>query len=157
MYNINDIADYIILKLKVEDEGSFFNNLKLQKLLYYVQAWYLAFYNKPIFDAKFQAWVHGPVCKIIFDRFKNTKSIYSEITINDIINKDAINILAEEDRKHIDLIIEHYGHFSGTDLEYISHQEEPWISARKGFSPIERCEVEIDEDLMGSYYKKRLS
>ena len=39
MDSINNIADYIILKAKSEDGAASLINLKLQKLLYYVQAW----------------------------------------------------------------------------------------------------------------------
>ena len=80
--NINDVCDYIILQLS--EAGEYLNNLKLHKLLYYVQAWHLAFYGERLFDGGFQAWIHGPVNREIYDRFKETKSLYSEVDENDI-------------------------------------------------------------------------
>jgi len=43
--DINLVCDYIIQR--VLTGGEKLNVLKLQKLLYYVQAWHLAFYKKP--------------------------------------------------------------------------------------------------------------
>lgn len=155
MYQINEIADYVIVRLKNEDSSSLVN-LKLQKLMYYIQAWHLAFYDKALFDGKFQAWIHGPVSRELYDRFKDTKSLYSEVELSDIVTKDFEHF-DENTKAHIDNILEAYAQFSGYQLEIMTHREEPWIAARKGFDPMERCENEIDENLMTQYYKNRLS
>ena len=42
-----DIANYFIAL--ANETGSYLSNLKLQKLVYYAQAWYLALYDKPPF------------------------------------------------------------------------------------------------------------
>lgn len=126
-------------------------------MLYYIQAWHRAFYNdESLFDGKFQAWIHGPVNREIFDRFKDTKSLFSEMEISDVQDRAVYSKILEEHRNHIDSVIEAYGGFSGTELENMTHNEAPWILARKGYSPSERCEVEIDENIMGKYYRKRI-
>ena len=61
MNSIHDITDYIILRVKSEDRFASLINLKLQKLLYYVQAWSYGINKKPMFDGEFEAWIHGPV------------------------------------------------------------------------------------------------
>ncbi|TOQ55495.1 hypothetical protein CGG93_24970, partial [Vibrio parahaemolyticus] len=81
MIKINDLADYIITKLS--EGGESLNNLKLQKLTYYCDAWHLAFYDEKLVDTNFQAWIHGPVCRELYDRFSSSKSLYSEISLND--------------------------------------------------------------------------
>ena len=43
------------------EHGDPISNLKLQKLLYYAQAWFLALQDKPLFDERIEAWAHGPV------------------------------------------------------------------------------------------------
>ncbi len=154
MQDINVVCDYTIFRLKSEDEYSC-SNLKLQKLLYYIQAWHLAFYNEPLFDGKFQAWIHGPVNRDIYDRFKDSKSLYSEITKEDISNLNFDAIL-EEKKKHIDIVLETYAGLPGYELERMTHEEDPWVSARKGFTATQRCDVDIDEPLMAKYYKSRL-
>jgi len=151
---LDDACDYIIVKVK--EAGESLNLLKLQKLLYYAQAWHLAFYKRPLFDGKFQAWVHGPVSRDLYDRFASTKSLYSEMSEEDVRIDFDMSSVPEDQASHIDSVLEAYAGVSGTQLEDLTHHETPWISARGGRRPSERCEVEIDESLMGEYYADRL-
>jgi uncharacterized phage-associated protein len=151
MYNINDICDYLIQKVKY-DEDFPLSNLKLQKLLYYVQAWYITFNDKPLFNGKFEAWVHGPVNRIIYDRFKDKKYLYSEITKNDVLNPSFFETVDGEVKNHIDNVLEVYLKYSGLQLEELSHRELPWKNARKGYKELDRCEKEIDESDIKLYY-----
>jgi len=152
--DINDVCDYIILK--VNRAGESLNNIKLQKLLYYTQAWHLAFYDTKFFENRFQAWIHGPVNREIYDRFVATKSLYSDITEDDIREGFDLGKLKEEEIHHIDKIIYAYINFSGPQLEEMTHRETPWIKAREGYRPTQRCEDYINENLMRDYYKERL-
>lgn len=154
MLNINDVCDYLINRFSESNES--LSNLKLQKLLYYIQAWYLAFYNKPLFNSKFQAWIHGPVSRDIYNRF-SSKNLYSSITSDDIKDSDFINRLDSNHIKHINVVLESYGGLADYQLEEMSHQEEPWLSAREGYRPSQRCEVTIEEEIMTKYYKMRIS
>lgn len=155
MININQVTDYIVFRLKAEGEGQL-SHLKLQKLLYYVQAWHLAFYDEPFFDGKFQAWIHGPVNRSVYDRFKDSKYMYSSITTLDLMETDITNKLDNDVKNHIDSVLEVYAGFSDTELEGKTHAEKPWIEARNGFQSFDRCEVEIIESTMRDYYKARL-
>jgi uncharacterized phage-associated protein len=40
--------------------GDTLTNLKLQKLLYYAQGWYLAMHDEPLFDEPLEAWTLQP-------------------------------------------------------------------------------------------------
>ena len=152
-YNVNDITDHTILRL-TSDESMDLPNLKLQKILYYIQAWYLVFNNKSLFDGEFQAWVHGPVNRNVYDRFKDSKYLYSSITSEDVIKKDIE--LQDEIKIHIDNVLDVYAKYSAIELEIMTHREDPWIEARKGYTPYQRCEVVISEPLMNKYYKSRI-
>jgi uncharacterized phage-associated protein len=154
MATINQTCDYIILMC--QEGGEKLSLLKLQKLLYYTQAWNLAFSEKPLFAGKFQAWVHGPVNREIYDRFVGAKSLYSEVDRSDITQGFDPEQISPEERLHIDNVLEVYAPFSGSDLEAQTHSEEPWIAARGSCRPTERCEDELDEALMGSFYRQRL-
>lgn len=156
MLDINQVCDYIIFRLKSEDEAQL-SHLKLQKLLYYVQSWNLAFYDRPFFSGKFQAWIHGPVNRTIYDRFKDSKFIYSPINLSDIINANVTEDISQDAKSHIDVVLEVYAPFTDTDLEIKTHEEEPWIEARNGFAASERCEVELNEETMRRYYAARLN
>ncbi|RKZ39995.1 MAG: hypothetical protein DRR16_23860 [Candidatus Parabeggiatoa sp. nov. 3] len=152
--HINQAGDYIILKLtEAFDE---FNHLKLHKLLYYAQAWYLAFYGKKLFAEDFQAWIHGPINRTLYDRFVSTKSLYSDIERDDISPEFELNALSVQNRNHLDTILETDAKFSGVQLEEMTHKETPWIEARKGYRSSQRCEEPINAVVMREYYAARL-
>jgi uncharacterized phage-associated protein len=153
MNTIHDIADYIILRVKSEDKYASLINLKLQKLLYYIQAWSYGIRKKPIFKGEFQAWIHGPVNREIYDRFNATKYLYSEIDLNDRLNPKVQ--LSQDDKEFIDFILDNYLKYSGAELERLSHSERPWIETRGDLDINMRCEKVISPSLMIEYYGKR--
>ena len=156
MKNINQICDYVILRFK-QDEDIPLSNIKLQKLLYYIQAWYLAFNDgKKLFEGNFQAWVHGPVNRQIYDRFNSSKYLYSDISLSDVKDINVIEKLTSEEISHVNSVLDVYSPFSGIELEEMSHKEDPWINARTGYSSNQRCEVEIDNEFLGEYFRKRI-
>lgn len=148
---IDDVCDYVIQRLV--EAGDDLSLLKLQKLLYYIQAWHLAFYKAPLFSGRFQAWVHGPVSRHVYDRFAQSKMLYSTLTTADIRDDFKMSALSVEDRRHIKDVLDVYGKFTGNQLEELSHAEKPWIAARGNSKPNERCETEIDEAQMAKFYK----
>lgn len=153
-YPVNDVADYIILSLNGDESFSLIN-LKLQKLVYYIQAWCLGINGDVFLNGRFEAWVHGPVCRPLYDRFKDSKSLYAVIDVNDVINKDAKSVFEKDDAEFIDYILENYARFSGSQLEAMTHSEKPWIDARKGVAPMDRCENEITIESMRDFYGKK--
>lgn len=152
--HINDVVDYIIGQYADED-GSL-SILKLQKLLYYVQAWHLAFGRGPLFQGKFQAWVHGPVNRQVYDRFKDTHSLFATVGQRDIRAGFDPNKLPASARDHIDDILEAYGKFSGVQLENMTHEEAPWLEARGSLKSFERCENELSEHTIQAFYAELL-
>ena len=155
MATIIQISDYVIFRCKIEGETDL-SALKHQKLLYYIQAWHLAFDGTPAFDADFQAWIHGPVNKEIYALYKNKKYLYSELDLDDVFDKDISEKLSDDIKGHVDNILDAYAKFSATQLEIMTHQEEPWIEARKGYLPNMRCENVIKNETMQRYYAARL-
>lgn len=152
--SVHDVSDYIIRKCRLG--GVSLNILKLQKLLYYSQAWHLAFGRGRLFNDTFQAWVHGPVNRTIYDRFSDTKTLYSIVDDSDIrssFNPESMDTAAKQ---HIDNVLDVYARYSGTDLEILTHSEQPWTLARGGISELERCDTEIDDAVMASYYRAKL-
>lgn len=152
--NRDSVCDYIIHRVRRANAG--LSLLKLQKLLYYVQAWHLAFYGRPLFEGRFQAWVHGPVNREIYDRFASTKSLYSEVGHEDLLDGFSPEALDPGARNHIDSVLEVYAGHTGTQLEDMTHSEAPWIEARQGYRPADRCEEYISEETMANYYRARL-
>ncbi len=149
------LAEYILQKT-----GSM-SHLKLQKVLYYIQALHLAYFNEPLIDDEFEAWLHGPVSRKIYDELKDKSILYKELaykaeegveTPNEIIEKS----LTPDQKELVDEIISEYGKLSASKLEAISHGEDPWINARKGYSDSDRCCVIITKKSMMEYYHKEL-
>lgn len=154
-YDVNLITDYVIFRL-TSDEKSKLINLKLQKLLYYVQAWSLGILNRRFINCTFEAWVHGPVCRQVYDRFKVSKNLYSFISSCDIVCKD-FEAISSKDKDFIEYILDNYAGFSGIQLENMSHRELPWIEARQGLNPMEHCENVVSEDVMRDFFGKKWS
>lgn len=152
--DINDVADFIIVKM---NEASWLNVLKLQKLMYYVQAWMLALHNRVCFPGEFQAWVHGPVNREIYNRFKDNKSMYSRVRPQDVREDFDLNDLPKWAVSHINEVLEEYGDLTDDQLEEMTHQEKPWIEARGDCSPRERCEEDINPLTMREYYAARVA
>ncbi len=147
------IANYFIKKLTEEPEKGL-DAKKLQKLLYYSQAWSLVLREKPIFEDKIEAWIHGPAVYKVWDAFKF--HIFSSLSESTISNED-IGILDEEEKKFLDNIWTIYGKFDGEYLEALTHSELPWQEARRGIDEREPSSKEISHDSMKIYYGKRLA
>jgi uncharacterized phage-associated protein len=150
----DDACDYIIVRLS--EGGVFLNVLKLHKLLYYCQAWSLAFGRGRLFPSYFQAWVHGPVSRDIYDRFVQSKALYSPVTISDIRPGFDPLALAEHERAVLNSVLEVYAPLTGDQLEEMTHREDPWIEARRGVTPSARSDSMISEDTMKKFYAARL-
>jgi uncharacterized phage-associated protein len=148
IYTTNQVADYIIFKFKEDN----LTNLKLQKLLYYVQAWSLAIRGTRFIDCKFEAWVHGPVCRELYNRFKG---LYTFVSLSTEDYEGIVSAISEKDRGFIDFILDNYGGFSGSELEAMSHDEAPWQEARKGCKQYEASNKEISEESMKKYYGEK--
>jgi uncharacterized phage-associated protein len=141
-YDINLIADYIILRLN-SDEKINLINLKLQKLLYYLQAWSLGINEERFLNCSFEAWVHGPVSRELYDRFKSTHSLYSFITVSDIKNENPESMIEDSDIEFINFILDNYAGYSGAELESMTHKEIPWIEAREGCLPTQSLNARL--------------
>jgi uncharacterized phage-associated protein len=121
------------------------SNLKLQKLLYYTQAWNLAFSKQPLFEDVCEAWVHGPVVAHVFGDYKANR--WAPITESSAARVEDVETIA-----HIDAVLDAYGGFRATELERLTHQESPWIEARKGLAPDEPSRNPISIVKMQEYY-----
>jgi len=127
--------------------------LTLQKLLYYIQGNYAAIYDKPLFDAPCEAWVHGPVYRNVYNLFRDFK--YNPIDDDRFVPlKESALPLTPEAKEVVDRVLDTFGMYSGKVLESITHKETPWLDARKGFLPDETSHAEISLDAMKAYFKK---
>jgi len=139
MASAHDVAKYIL-----EKQGSM-TAMKLQKLLYYCQAWSLVWDERPIFDEEIQAWANGPVVYEIYDFHRGAFRV-SSWPKGDVANLDAAA------RDTIDGVLTVYGNKTAQWLSDLTHQEAPWRDARAGCSPGESCSNAIQHAAMNEYY-----
>ncbi len=142
-HSAETIANYLILKASEEEFGELLSNLKLQKLLYYCQAFFYAKYETPLFAERIEAWHYGPVVPEIYHKFK--KYGYSSIPVEGIKNDFNFNVAQKE---MIDEVFEYFGQFSASKLVTITHAEAPWINTEN--------KKEITLTAMRDYYKTQL-
>lgn len=139
--DVFDVAAYILKKLRS------CTHMKLQKLVYYSQAWSLVWDEKQLFRDKIEAWANGPVVPKLFRHLKG-KFV---VTPSDIPNGNSGKLDADR-RETIDAVIEFYGDKSPQWLSDLTHAETPWIDARRGLPPGERGSNEITTASMADYY-----
>lgn len=146
--NIHSIADfYLNLTAK---HGDSITHLKLQKILYYSQAWHLAIKDSPLFSDDFEAWIHGPVNWDIYQRFKDYE--YHPIPDQPISLELSFGTV-----RHLVAVFKAYGGRSALELELMTHKEPPWRKAREGCKPDESCQQIISKEEMKYYYRSRIA
>lgn len=140
MVNVLDVARYIL-----EQKGSI-TAMKLQKLVYYCQAWSLVWDEREMFPEKIQAWANGPVIPELFDAHRGRFIVSSNDIHGDPSRLDNVAI------ETIDAVINYYGDRPSQWLSDLTHSEEPWIVARAGLPQGVRGNNEITLASMSEYY-----
>lgn len=126
------------------------SNLKLQKMCYYAQAWHLALFGSPLVDTQFEAWVHGPVSRELYRKYKDW-GWYD-------ISKYTGSLHIDEDTKEfLEFVYSLYGDLSGNQLEDLTHKEAPWINARGGLPRNEVSHNIISDMDMMNYYRQLIN
>jgi uncharacterized phage-associated protein len=141
-----DIADYFIWI--ANETGSFISNLKLQKLVYYAQAWHIALYNNPLFEEDFEAWVHGPVVPSLYQKYKSFGW--------QPISEDVAPGLPNDVLQFLDEVAEEYFACDAYELEQMTHAEDPWNWARGDLAPDEPSNEVIKKEWMKEFYGARV-
>ena len=116
-----NVAKYF-LSLQDEEAGDTISNMKLQKLLYYAQAYHLVEFREPLFEDSIEAWTHGPVVPAVYHDFKR----YGPGAIP--LADDAVE-LDERTTAYLNEIYRTYGQFSAWKLSKMTHEESPWREA----------------------------
>jgi len=143
MATVFDVAKYIVDKVGEIDVW------KLQKLIYYCQAWSLVWDESPLFYDRIEAWANGPVCPTLRNRHEDMYAVNSATPIWDDANPDA---LTESERETIDVVLRDYNEMPNYELRELTHLEEPWNKAREGVPLMEPCTNEITPGMMRLYY-----
>ena len=169
--NISDAAykrcNDALLKLEEENDISFLSEekidhvvkyllvkctditpLALQKLLYYAQGFFKAFTGEFLFNDDCEAWIHGPVYRDVYYKYRNYG--YNPIEEGNY-RYDNIQ-LTKVEREILDSVIRNFGCYSGKVLEMMTHVEMPWSRTRAGLADDEYSDRIIEKDLIAEYF-----
>lgn len=141
MANVDDVAAAVLQRTGAID------TFKLEKLVYYCQAWHLVWEGEPLFRARIEAWANGPVVPKLYQQHRR------EYRVQRWPSGDASRL----DRREIttiESVVNFYNKYSGWELAELTHKEDPWINARAtaDLGPGERGKVEITPATMLEYY-----
>lgn len=121
--------------------------LVLQKALYYIQGFYYAFYKTFLFSEDCQAWVHGPVYRDVYFRYRD----YRFDPIAKASSFDS-SIFSSEEKAIYDSVINHLCCYSGKVLERFTHTESPWLTTRGDLPITAPSDRLIERSLIGDYF-----
>ena len=141
---VRDVAEYIL-----RSRGEM-TAMKLQKLVYYAQAWSLVWDEEPLFEEPIQAWANGPVCRPLYSAHYRQFSVIP----GSIMPIGTEPELSPEQKATIDTVLDFYGSKSAQWLSDLSHMEDPWkkARARAGVPEGASCDEVIDLADMHEYY-----
>ena len=140
MASVFDVANYILI-----NKGPM-TSMKLQKLVYYCQAWALVWDEEPMFNETIEAWTNGPVAPALFDVHRGKYMVDEQD-----VRGNPHNIKPKH-KETIDMVLEDYGDKSSQWLIELTHNEYPWKQARSSVQPGQRGNAEILPSTMADYY-----
>lgn len=136
-----DVAEVILRDLGPLD------SLKLQKLVYYCQAWSLAWNDEPLFDERIEAWIHGPVVPELYQ-------VHSGRSAATTVGGRPTALSARA-RTTISEVLRYYGDKSALALRRLTHDERPWRSARGELPDDVPSRATITHRSMATFYANR--
>lgn len=139
MASVHDVAKYIL------ERQSPMTTWKLQKLVYYSQAWHLVWNEDALFQDRIEAWANGPVVPALYNNHRGKFKVATW-------SKGDSERLADPERRTIDRVLAGYGELSGHQLSQLTHNEGPWQDARAGLAPTEICSTQISLESMNAFY-----
>lgn len=126
------VASYVCKRYK-EDQKKDIDEMKLHKLLYFIQRECLIQTGQPMFEEPFSAWKYGPVMVGIRQLYKNDQ-LHTSLSETEI----------DEYKSVFDKVFEQYAPKSSLSLSSLSHNEYSWIHARGTAKHDEHCDTYLD-------------
>ena len=137
--SVHDVTAFILKKC-----GKM-TTMKLQKLIYYCQAWSLVWDEEPLFSENIEAWANGPVVKVLYVKHKGLFTVSKWPS-------GKPDHLKYNQMETICGVLDFYGDKTSQWLSDLTHNEDPWKNARQGLSPGERSDRIISHADMAEYY-----
>lgn len=151
-YKVLDVCRHVINYSNECDYG--ISNLKLQKVLYFIQAYFLIEKKDhiPCFDEKIEAWDFGPVVPEAYYEYKQygsgdipTMKSFIVFGKDDIWNPKRVKfddtVISDTDKALINKVVDKFADYSATDLVSLTHRQSPWINA---YNPYQNNEITVE-------------
>lgn len=162
MYEARKICNFLLSRY--EAKRFELTNLRINKLLYFIQAESLALRPEGLVRNHFEAWQYGPVIRPVFDAFK----IYGEQYITapaaylDYGSGQHLpipyNDIAQNDLDLIQNIFASYSRFSTSQLVSLSHEQDgPWDIVYKAYLADKTLSPRISNDLIRQQFARGIS
>ncbi|THF48908.1 Panacea domain-containing protein [Allorhizobium terrae] len=135
-----------VARLITEQMGEI-SAMKLQKLVYYSQAWSLVWEEQPLIEEDFEAWANGPVIRALYERHRGRFSVDANLFADG--NPDAFS---NTQRENVLRVLEFYGKQTAQWLSDLTHNETPWLAARGDTAIGAPSNAAISKAAMHEYY-----
>lgn len=124
MYTALQIAEFVIdYSIRKNYTCS---NLRLQKILYFIQAYFLKIQGTPCFADAIEAWDFGPVVPVVYRR-------YMYFGAADIFEweKPRIHFESDRDKEIVEQVVELLAPYTTTQLVKMTQHHFPWLNNYK--------------------------
>jgi len=141
-----DVSDFFISLGKAETEDPM-TNMRINKLMYFAQGWYLQKYGKPLFQADIKAWKYGPVVPLIYKKYQS----FGRNIITDCSPSFTMSNLSSDEIDILFDVYDRYRKYSTSKLVEISQEENtPWSKTYK-----EGGDCTIPLEMIKEYFDNR--
>lgn len=144
MAGVDDVAAALLIRTGLVTA------MKLHKLVYYSQAWHLAFTGSPLFPEVIHAWARGPVVPELHRQHRRRYRVADWPT-------GQPSRLSPVEKLTVGWVVDKYGGFSAEELSRMTEQEVPWVVARSSATEGDRSSAPISHDQMRAYYARQRS
>jgi uncharacterized phage-associated protein len=124
------------------------DHMKLEKLLYFAQAWHLAWYDEPLFREPVEAWKWGPMVEEVWQRYKvfGRDPIPAPVIGDpDVVRGRAADLVA--------VIADTYGRMASPQLSDLTHEDPLWQAAWQNRTAEDRGRQQIRAAALRDYYR----
>lgn len=147
MADVLDVATAVINEVAESGADLELTALKLQKLVYYSQVWYLVENGITLFDEPIEAWRDGPVVPKLWKHFAGLRMVHG-------LAPGSPERLSSAERSVVRRVVFRYGRFTAEQLSSLTHRERPWRLARADVEEGAWSDNEISVDVIRSTYAK---
>lgn len=135
MYDVMKVVNWLRIRnkadLKTNENAEVLTQMKVMKLLYFIQGTSLVYLHERFFPQDVVAWKYGPAVEKVHNKYRGQREIVNTINEEDVKDYKELN----ESPKHGEIlssVYDTFGNKSAYDLMRITHKQSPWINTDQG-------------------------